>query len=35
MLQLEYTKPQAGMFSTMFEIGGVLGSAAIGFILDR
>lgn len=33
--QLEYTKPQAGMFSTTFEIGGVLGSAAIGVILDR
>ncbi|KAH3820537.1 uncharacterized protein LOC127832346 [Dreissena polymorpha] len=33
--QLEYTKGQAGLFSTMFEIGGVLGSAAIGFVLDR
>ena len=35
MLQLEYSKTQAGMFSTMFEVGGVVGSAGIGFILDR
>ncbi|KAK3103726.1 hypothetical protein FSP39_021400 [Pinctada imbricata] len=33
--QLKYTKGQAGMFSTMFEIGGVLGSAAIGIVIDR
>lgn len=33
--QLHYSKAQAGMFSTTFEIGGVLGSAAIGFIIDR
>ncbi|XP_052780279.1 glucose-6-phosphate exchanger SLC37A2-like isoform X2 [Mya arenaria] len=33
--QLQYSKVEAGMFSTMFEVGGVLGSAIIGFILDR
>ena len=32
---LKYTKTQAGMFSTMFEIGGVAGSALIGFVIDR
>ncbi|XP_013395115.1 sugar phosphate exchanger 3 isoform X2 [Lingula anatina] len=32
---LSYAKTMAGMFSTMFEIGGVAGSAFIGFILDR
>lgn len=33
--QLQYSKGQAGMFSTMFEVGGVLGSAVIGIVLDR
>ncbi|CAD5124449.1 DgyrCDS12731 [Dimorphilus gyrociliatus] len=32
---LRYSKAQAGMFSTMFEIGGVAGSAVIGFVVDR
>lgn len=32
---LKYSQAQAGMFSTMFEIGGVAGSAIIGFIVDR
>lgn len=32
---LHYSKAQAGMFSTTFEVGGVLGSALIGIILDR
>lgn len=32
---LKYTKAQAGMFSTTFEIGGVLGSAVIGIVIDR
>ena len=34
-LQLHYGKAQAGMFSTTFEIGGVVGSAVIGIVLDR
>ncbi|KAK3585979.1 hypothetical protein CHS0354_038533 [Potamilus streckersoni] len=33
--QLKYSKVQAGMFSTTFEIGGVIGSAAIGIVLDK
>ncbi|XP_060562120.1 uncharacterized protein LOC132721762 isoform X2 [Ruditapes philippinarum] len=33
--QLQYSKAQAGMFSTTFEIGGVIGSAVIGLIIDR
>lgn len=33
--QLQYSKGEAGMFSTTFEIGGVVGSAVIGVILDR
>ncbi|KAL4226188.1 hypothetical protein ACF0H5_014174 [Mactra antiquata] len=32
---LKYSKTEAGMFSTTFEIGGVVGSAVIGFVLDR
>ena len=35
LFQLKYTKNQAGLFSTTFEIGGVLGSFGIGFIMDR
>ncbi|XP_069101723.1 sugar phosphate exchanger 3-like [Argopecten irradians] len=31
---LKYSKAQAGMFSTIFEVGGVFGSAVIGFIID-
>lgn len=33
--QLNYSKSDAGLFSTMFDIGGVAGSATIGFILNR
>ncbi|ESO91510.1 hypothetical protein LOTGIDRAFT_228870 [Lottia gigantea] len=33
--QLNYTKTQAGIFSTVFDVGGVAGSAAIGFFIDR
>ncbi|XP_053377158.1 uncharacterized protein LOC123529818 isoform X2 [Mercenaria mercenaria] len=33
--QLKYSKGEAGMFSTTFEIGGVIGSAVIGVVLDR
>lgn len=32
---LKYTKTNAGMFSTMFEIGGIAGSATIGICLNR
>lgn len=32
---LKYSKAQAGMLSTTFEIGGVLGSASIGFVINR
>jgi len=35
VFQLQYSKSEAGMFSTMFEIGGVVGSATLGLILDR
>jgi len=34
-LNLEYTKAQSGILSTAFEIGGVFGSAGIGFFIDR
>ncbi|XP_025108745.1 putative glycerol-3-phosphate transporter 5 isoform X1 [Pomacea canaliculata] len=33
--QLKYEQSTAGILSTIFEVGGVLGSALIGFILDR
>ncbi|CAF0748459.1 unnamed protein product [Adineta steineri] len=33
--ELNYSKSDAGLFSTMFDIGGVAGSATIGFILNR
>ncbi|CAI9720523.1 glucose-6-phosphate exchanger SLC37A2-like [Octopus vulgaris] len=33
--ELKYSKSQAGIFSIAFEVGGVLGSALIGFIMDR
>jgi sugar phosphate permease len=33
--QLKYSKTNAGMFSTMFEIGGIIGSASIGFVLKK
>jgi sugar phosphate permease len=33
--QLGYSIPSAGMFSTMFEIGGILGSASNGFVLKK
>jgi OPA family glycerol-3-phosphate transporter-like MFS transporter 1/2 len=32
---LGYSKTNAGMFSTMFEIGGILGSATTGYCLKR
>lgn len=32
---LKYSKTNAGMFSTMFEIGGIIGSASIGYVLKR
>ncbi|KAH9492980.1 hypothetical protein Btru_022814 [Bulinus truncatus] len=32
---LNYSKSMAGIFSTVFEVGGVSGSALIGFALDR
>lgn len=32
---LNYSKAQAGMLSTTFEIGGVLGSALIGVFINR
>ncbi|CAL8143717.1 unnamed protein product [Orchesella dallaii] len=32
---LQYSVAQAGMFSTIFDVGGSLGSPLIGFILDR
>ncbi|KAJ8301606.1 hypothetical protein KUTeg_020593 [Tegillarca granosa] len=35
VIVLKYSKGEAGMFSTVFEIGGVLGSAGIGFVMDR
>ena len=34
-LQLKYTKTMAGALSTAFEIGGVAGSASLGFLMDR
>ena len=33
--QLGYSKVMAGALSTAFEIGGVAGSASLGFIMDR
>lgn len=33
--RLNYTPAVSGMLSTVFEIGGVLGSALIGFVIDR
>ena len=35
VFQLGYTKYQAGFLSTSFEIGGVLGAAGMGFIMNR
>ncbi|XP_076053433.1 uncharacterized protein LOC143032475 [Oratosquilla oratoria] len=32
---LDYSKAQAGIFSTMFEIGGVIGSASAGLVIDH
>jgi OPA family glycerol-3-phosphate transporter-like MFS transporter 1/2 len=32
---LNYSKQNAGMFSTMFEIGGIFGSASIGYVLKK
>ena len=32
---LGYSKTNAGMFSTMFEIGGIFGSASIGPLLNK
>ena len=34
-LQLNYSTKDAGLFSTMFDIGGVVGSASIGYVLKR
>ncbi|XP_078597171.1 glucose-6-phosphate exchanger SLC37A2-like isoform X2 [Branchiostoma floridae x Branchiostoma japonicum] len=33
--ELHYTKAQAGLLSTSFEIGGVLGSATLGVFIDK
>ena len=33
--ELHYTKLQAGVFSTVFDLGGILGSALLGIYLDR
>lgn len=33
--ELKYSKNMAGLFSTTFEIGGVVGSFGIGFVMDR
>lgn len=33
--ELQYSKSDAGLFSTMFDIGGVAGSATIGYVLKR
>ncbi|XP_014663690.1 PREDICTED: sugar phosphate exchanger 3-like isoform X2 [Priapulus caudatus] len=35
LLKMPYGKTEAGMFSTMFEVGGVVGSATIGLVIDR
>ena len=35
LFQLNYSKAEAGMFSTMFDIGGVVGSAFIGIVINR
>lgn len=32
---LKYSKANAGMFSTMFEVGGIAGSATIGYCLNK
>jgi len=32
---LSYSKLQAGMFSTVFDIGGIVGSPLLGYLLDR
>jgi OPA family glycerol-3-phosphate transporter-like MFS transporter 1/2 len=34
-IKLNYSKTNSGLFSTMFEIGGILGSASNGFVLKR
>jgi MFS transporter, OPA family, solute carrier family 37 (glycerol-3-phosphate transporter), member 1/2 len=33
--QLNYSKKNAGYFSTMFEIGGIVGSGSIGYVLKK
>ncbi|GAB1603688.1 sugar phosphate exchanger 3-like [Argonauta hians] len=33
--ELKYTRSQAGIFSITFEVGGIFGSALIGFVLDK
>ena len=33
--QLEYSKSTAGMLSTVFEVGGVVGTALIGVVIDK
>ena len=35
VFQLNYSKYQAGYLSTVFEIGGVLGTAMLGFFVTR
>ena len=35
ILQLGYTITMAGVLSTTFEVGGVAGSASLGFLMDR
>ena len=33
--ELSYTKMRAGMFSTIFDMGGIVGSPLLGLVLDR
>ncbi|KAK3740600.1 hypothetical protein QZH41_009718 [Actinostola sp. cb2023] len=35
MIVLGYTKIQAGLLSTVFEVGGVVGSVLLGVVIDR
>ncbi|GAB6029431.1 hypothetical protein CHUAL_005191 [Chamberlinius hualienensis] len=31
----KFSKPEAGLFSTLFEVGGMIGSVTIGFVIDK
>ena len=33
--KLKYSKQDAGLFSTMFEIGGIIGSGSVGYVLKK